>query len=295
MALRNQPYIPLYVQDFLTDEKLNECSAESVGVYIMLMCVMHKSKEYGTILLRQKDRQNVNIVSDFAVKLTKHLPYDATTIERALTELLEEGVLNIDGSMLFQKRMVRDGKLSEMRSAAGKKGADTTNSKFFAAANQSANGAANMAANSENEVEVENETENEDAVETEKDQTEETLPSCPFEKIKQLYNSTCISFSKIKGIDGTRRTAVAARWKTYKSLDAFLELFKITEESNFLKGNNDRNWTATFDWLMKPNNFAKVLEHTYDNKGGAGQGGTNRGYTPQQPGGFKPSEGFQKE
>ena len=24
MALRNQPYIPLYVQDFLTDEKLNQ-------------------------------------------------------------------------------------------------------------------------------------------------------------------------------------------------------------------------------------------------------------------------------
>lgn len=124
---------------------------------------------------------------------------------------------------------------------------------------------------------------------------EEALPSCPFEKIKQLYNSTCLSFSKIKGIDGTRRTAVAARWKNYKSLDTFLELFQITEASNFLKGNNDRNWTATFDWLMKPNNFAKVLEHTYDNKGGAGQSGTNRGHTPPEPGGFKASGGFKKE
>ena len=26
MALRNQPYIPLYVQDYLTDEKLSMCS-----------------------------------------------------------------------------------------------------------------------------------------------------------------------------------------------------------------------------------------------------------------------------
>lgn len=29
MALRDQPYLPLYVQDFLTDEKLRECSYEA--------------------------------------------------------------------------------------------------------------------------------------------------------------------------------------------------------------------------------------------------------------------------
>ena len=121
MALRDQPYIPLYVQDFLTDEKLNECSAESAGVYIMLMCVMHKSNVYGTILLRQKDRQSESKVRDFAVKLTKHLPYDVATIERSLTELIDEGVLTVDGDTLYQKRMVKDGKLSEARSAAGKK------------------------------------------------------------------------------------------------------------------------------------------------------------------------------
>lgn len=163
MALRDQPYIPLYVQDFLTDEKLNECSAESVGVYIMLMCVMHKSKDYGTILLRQKDRQSDRQISNFAAKLTKHLPYDVATIERALTELLDEGVLNIDGDMLYQKRMVGDGKLSETRSAAGKKGANTTNNRFFAAANRAAKASANseyeIESESENEIEYENDIE----------------------------------------------------------------------------------------------------------------------------------------
>jgi len=47
MALRDQPYLPLYVQDFLTDEKLMECSAETTGVYIRLLCILHKQKEYG--------------------------------------------------------------------------------------------------------------------------------------------------------------------------------------------------------------------------------------------------------
>ena len=43
-------------------------------------------------------------------------------------------------------------------------------------------------------------------------------------------------------------------------------MFNKAESSNFLKGGNDRNWTANFDWLMKDGNFAKVLEGNYDNK-----------------------------
>ena len=58
MALRNQPYLPLYVQDFMTDEKLNECSPAANGIYIRLMCILHKSETYGQILLKQKYKQN---------------------------------------------------------------------------------------------------------------------------------------------------------------------------------------------------------------------------------------------
>ncbi len=54
MALRNQPYLPLFVQDYLTDEKLNECSAQSQGVYIKIMCLMHKSETYGKNFAKAK-------------------------------------------------------------------------------------------------------------------------------------------------------------------------------------------------------------------------------------------------
>lgn len=156
MALRDQPYLPLYVQDFLTDEKLAECSAESQGVYIRLMCLMHKSKEYGKILLRQKDRQSEQQISDFAEKLSMHMPFKVPMIESALEELLDNEVVYIDGNALCQKRMIKDAELSEKRSKSGKKGAETSNLRFkgnheFAAAKQSAN----RAANSENENEDE--------------------------------------------------------------------------------------------------------------------------------------------
>lgn len=148
MALRDQPYIPLFADDYLTDEKLNMCSPSTQGVYIKIMCLFHKSDPYGGILLKQKDKQRDKQILNFACKLSKLLPFDLPVIESALVELIEEHVLNIDDDFLYQKRMVRDNELSVKRSKSGRKGGQATSSKntgggLFATANQAANGQAN--------------------------------------------------------------------------------------------------------------------------------------------------------
>lgn len=38
------------------------------------------------------------------------------------------------------------------------------------------------------------------------------------------------------------------------------------QKSAFLRGQNSRGWIITFDWLIRPNNFIKVLEGNYDDK-----------------------------
>lgn len=162
MALRNQPYIPLYVQDFLTDEKLNMCSICSQGVYIKLMCLFHKSNEYGGILLKQKDKQttkqNMKQIDFFALKVAKLLPVDLQTITDALIELVDEGVLTIDGDFIFQKRMVKDNKVSEIRAEAGKLGGKKNSEKInFAKAKTEAKTEAKAKQNTEYENEIENE------------------------------------------------------------------------------------------------------------------------------------------
>lgn len=142
MALRNQPYIPLYVQDFMTDEKLIECSASATGVYIRLMCIMHKSEEYGKILLKQKDKQKISMTENFALKVSKQMPYSIEEIASSIQELINENVIHIEGDYLVQRRMVKDNDISNKRSKAGKKGGD--NNPFAQAKTQ---------ANSENENE----------------------------------------------------------------------------------------------------------------------------------------------
>ena len=122
MALRNQPYLPLYVQDFSSDEKLRECSASATGVYIRLICLLHKCEEYGKISLKEKDITGEDTLTNFANKLSKQMPYPVETIRSGLQELYEEGVIQIEGNTLSQKRMVHDAELSEKRALAGQKG-----------------------------------------------------------------------------------------------------------------------------------------------------------------------------
>lgn len=157
MARRDQPYLPLYVQDFMTDEKLSECSAMANGVYIRLMCLMHKSEQYGVVLLKQKDWQNSSKedskVLAFAKRLQRNMPYDLDDIKNGLQELLDEDVVQIEGNELRQKRMVKDAELSAARSEAGKKGGVAT-AKTKAIAKEFAT--AKTTANSEIEIEDEN-------------------------------------------------------------------------------------------------------------------------------------------
>lgn len=59
-----------------------------------------------------------------------------------------------------------------------------------------------------------------------------------------------------------RHSMLKARIKEY-SLDEVVQAIRSIDESDFLKGQNDRGWTITFDWLVRPNNFIKVLEGNY--------------------------------
>lgn len=121
MALRNQPYLPLYVKDFLTDEKLIECSAEATGVYIRLMCIMHSSENYGQLKLSDKYNDEDQI-KNYSNMLLKQMPYTYDIIYKSLEELLKEKVIFFDKKVLTQKRMFNDGLLSIERAKAGRMG-----------------------------------------------------------------------------------------------------------------------------------------------------------------------------
>lgn len=86
-----------------------------------------------------------------------------------------------------------------------------------------------------------------------------------YEHIKDMYNDICISFPRLTVLSDKRKAAIKARMKTFTT-EQFVEMFTKAEASSFLKGANNRNWQANFDWLIKDSNFAKVLDGNYDDK-----------------------------
>lgn len=88
-----------------------------------------------------------------------------------------------------------------------------------------------------------------------------------YQQIVDLYHSICKSFPSVRSVSDARKKAIRARLNTY-TLDDFRTVFENAEASSFLKGKNDRNWQATFDWLLKDANMAKVLEGNYADKPG---------------------------
>ena len=87
--------------------------------------------------------------------------------------------------------------------------------------------------------------------------------------ISQKFTNTCISLPKIIGLNESRKKAIRSRLKEY-SLEQIEEMFRKAENSDFLTGRiskkDERPFKASFDWLMKPSNFIKVLEGNYDNR-----------------------------
>lgn len=90
-------------------------------------------------------------------------------------------------------------------------------------------------------------------------------PKIDTKEIKEFWNSHNGNMSKILDIKGERLRHVKARVREY-SLDQLKEAILKAEASDFMNGKNDRGWTASFDWILKPSKFVKVLEGNYDNR-----------------------------
>jgi predicted phage replisome organizer len=87
-----------------------------------------------------------------------------------------------------------------------------------------------------------------------------------YQSVVDLFHKICVSYPKVRSLSDARKKAINARLKTY-SMEELKTVFENAEASSFLKGKNDRNWYANFDWLIADKNMAKVLEGFYAERG----------------------------
>jgi hypothetical protein len=98
---------------------------------------------------------------------------------------------------------------------------------------------------------------------------------CPYQKLLELYHKRCPTMTQVRVLTNMRMKHARARWvetladhngNEAETLDFFGWYFDMANASPFLsgrKGNDRRPWKADFEWLMKAENFAKVIEGKY--------------------------------
>lgn len=89
-----------------------------------------------------------------------------------------------------------------------------------------------------------------------------------FDKLVDFFNSeTKGVFGNVrKPISKKRERLVSARIKEHGK-DAFVEVVKKAMRSNFLKGDSGK-FIMTFDWMILPTNFEKILSDNFKNRDG---------------------------
>ena len=137
------------------------------------------------------------------------------------------------------------------------------------------------------ETETETETETEESqrqnlVPTELAETASqvsAMPPCPIEKIIEVYHETLPTNPRLVVRNKTRDGYIKSRWRefyadgSFKTQEDGIECFRLyfterVKKSRFLTGlaqagNGGKPFIADLEWLMRPTNFAKVIEGKY--------------------------------
>jgi len=79
-------------------------------------------------------------------------------------------------------------------------------------------------------------------------------------KVREAWNS--LGLNQVKEVKNRRLAALNARIREH-GLPEVLEMITKVNNSPFLKGRNDRAFTATLDWCLRPNNYDKIMADNY--------------------------------
>ncbi len=105
------------------------------------------------------------------------------------------------------------------------------------------------------------------------------LPTCPQKEILAVYAETLPELPQPRVWEGSRSTNLSARWRWVladlksrgkpndpaSGIEFFRRMFSYIRESDFLMGRSG-DWSAELGWIVKAENFAKIIQGNYVNK-----------------------------
>lgn len=98
-----------------------------------------------------------------------------------------------------------------------------------------------------------------------------------YDDLLKLWNSLDqYGIKPIRAITSQRLRLLKPRIRQY-GRESFAECVEQIKQSDFLQGKHTgKPWTVTFDWMILPSNYPKVLEGNYRNKSNGSGGNQNQ-------------------
>jgi hypothetical protein len=90
--------------------------------------------------------------------------------------------------------------------------------------------------------------------------------------LKELWNTYCGALPKITTVTDKRQKAWIARWGSKPDFGYWVGVVQKIANNPFCCGENDRDWRATVDFLLRPDTHVRVSEGLYDRNGAAKHG-----------------------
>lgn len=271
-------YFPLDV-DFFSDKKIKRLRArygtDGVTVYMYLLCEIYRSGYY------------INYDEDLILDISDELNISENSIQQIINYLLSRSLF--DDTLAKSVKVLTAASIQRRYQEAKNTRKSTqpdidVEAKFWVLKKDEThsfikvrpcenNSQINigLSANNSSLSEINGTKESKVKKSKVKERKEDGVPPTPDAPqdncmlIFELYNRICRSYPRITQYSEARKKAVKASLKKYNLKD-FERLFKKAESSNFLKGKIKCDWRATFDWLIKDTNMAKVLDGNYDNR-----------------------------
>ena len=264
--------------DIFDDEKImlieNLPSADSIIViWFKLLCLAGKNNNSGVFILNDK----IAYTDEMLATVFRR---DINTVRLALKTFENYGMIEIVSGVytipnwgkyqnldkIEQKSQYMRNYMQEYR----KKQKDIieckTNSKLYGKVNSKTNVSSAEVYNKElDNKELDNK---EKEIEEENDLivSKDTIRQTDVQRIIDEWNTLEeFGITPVKRMTPKREQAVKARIRQ-NHMDDILEAIENIRHSSFLQGQNKNGWMVTFDWFLKPGNFAKVFEGQYADK-----------------------------
>lgn len=264
--------------DIFDDEKImlieNLPSADSIIViWFKLLCLAGKNNNSGVFILNDK----IAYTDEMLATVFRR---DINTVRLALKTFENYGMIEIVSGVytipnwgkyqnldkIEQKSQYMRNYMQEYRKKQKDKIECKTNSKLYGKANSKTNVSSAEVYNKElDKKELDNK---EKEIEEENDLivSKDTIRQNDVQRTIDEWNTLEeFGITPVKRMTPKREQAVKARIRQ-NHIDDILEAIGNIRHSSFLQGQNKNGWMVTFDWFLKPGNFAKVFEGQYADK-----------------------------